>query len=134
MLPMLEDAGVRPIIACFYRRSEGVERSVLDRGTDVRFLDGRRLPGRVRALRRIIRDESVAVVHTTLFEANLAGRLAAAGTPATVLTSLVNTTYATSRLEDPNLNPALMAVLRRVDAWTSKTLTAHLHAITHAAK
>jgi glycosyltransferase involved in cell wall biosynthesis len=71
-------------------------------------------------------------VHTSIFEADVTGRLAAAGTGVPVLTSLVNTSYATVRRQDPDVAPWKLAATRSIDGWTARHLTTHFHAITHA--
>ena len=134
MLPGLVDAGIRPVVACLYRRAEGVEAEVVAAGFDVRFVERRRLLSRVAPLRRLIREDRPILVHSTIFDANLVGRLAAAGTGVPVLSSLVNVTYGPERLRDPNIRPSRLAAVRLIDGWTSRHLTAHFHAITEAVK
>ncbi|MEZ4617183.1 MAG: glycosyltransferase [Caldilineaceae bacterium] len=86
MLPYFREAGIVPVIACFYRRG-GVEEQVIAQGFSVRFLDQhQRFPARVRALRQLILAEQPDIVHTTIFEADLIGRLAAIGIRNKVLT------------------------------------------------
>lgn len=134
MLPSLRGRGINATVACLYHRQEGVERSVLKGDVDVRFLPGAHMPARVAQLREIIRSKRPHVVHTTLFEANVIGRLAAVGTPSSLLTSLVSTPYEPVRLRDPNISAPLLRSVRIVDGWTSRHLTTHFHAITHAVK
>ena len=133
MLPGLEQAGIHVVVACLYRREQGVEQNVLE-GHDVRFIDGRRLAGRVRAIRRLIAAERPQIVHTTILESHLAGRLAGFGSGTTVLSSLVNTPYVRVRLEDPRLSSTKLGLVRLADGWTARHLTHHFHAITHAVK
>lgn len=134
MVPVLRAAGVTPVVVCLDRRSEGVERQVRDAGFDVRFLRATGWIGRVRELRRLLRQERPDVVHTTIFESDVIGRLAAARTGCTVLSSLVNTSYDRSRLGDPNVSPVKLWTARQVDGWTARHLTHHLHAITDAVR
>jgi glycosyltransferase involved in cell wall biosynthesis len=133
LLPGLSAAGIEPVVACLRRREGGVERDVLAQGFDVRFLPSGR-PARVRALRGLIRDASPALVQTTLAEATLTGRFAAAGTGVPVLTSLVNQLYTPERMADPHVRPSAVRALRAVDVWSARHLTAHFHAITEAVK
>ncbi|MEZ4681884.1 MAG: glycosyltransferase family 4 protein [Caldilineaceae bacterium] len=135
MLPYFREAGIVPVIACFYRRAEGVEEQVIAQGFSVRFLDQhQRFPARVRALRQLILAEQPDIVHTTIFEADLIGRLAAIGIRSKVLTSLVNTSYDAIRLSDPNVKKHKLRFVQMIDGWTARHLTAHFHAITHAVK
>ncbi|MDP8957610.1 MAG: glycosyltransferase [Actinomycetota bacterium] len=134
MLPRLVDQGIDLTVACFYRREEGVEEILLSRGSDIRFLGSPHLAGRVRSLRRLLQETRPHLLHTTLFEADLAGRLAAIGTGVPVLTSLVNTTYDPARLADPRVKRLRLEVVRLLDRWTSRHLTTHFHAVSHAVK
>lgn len=134
LLPGLVEAGISPTVACLYRRDEGVERAVLARGFDVRFLRQRRTLSRAFAIRNLIRRERPDVVHTTIFEANVSGRLAAAGTGTIVVSSLVNTPWGAGRTLDPNVRRPKMMAARTIDAFTARHLTHHFHAITNAVK
>ena len=134
MLPGLRDAGVESVVVTLYARDEGVERQVVDGGFEVRRLAARGAAGRARELRRIVRAERPDLVHTTIFEASLAGRLAAARTGIPVLTSLVSILYSGGRAADPNLARWRLAAAGAADAWTGRRMTAHFHAISHAVK
>jgi glycosyltransferase involved in cell wall biosynthesis len=133
-LPFFAAAGIKLIIACQFKRREGVEEYVRSQSHDVRFLLQGNLPGRVRALRSLIRSERVNLVHTTIFESDLLGRLAAVGCGIPVLTSLVNTPYEPVRLTDPNVSRMRLWGARKIDGWTGRHLTSHFHAITQAVK
>ncbi len=135
MLPYLVQADITPVIACFNRyQQEGVETEVLRQGFDVRFLSGTGLISQVQALRRLIKTERPDIIHTALFKANLVGRLAAVGLPVVVMNSLVNTPYEPIRFQDPNIKASRLRTVQFIDAWTSRYLTAHFHAVSNAAK
>jgi glycosyltransferase involved in cell wall biosynthesis len=134
MLPYLVEAGIEPIVICLYHRSEGVEESVIARGFDVRFIRERRIPGRVRAVRRVLSRDAPDLLHTVHFESDLIGRLAAVGTSIPVMSSLVNTSYSDVRLRDPRVRPWKLRVVRTVDGWTGRHLTDHFHAISNPVK
>ena len=133
-LPLLRDAGIDSVVVTLYARAEGVESQVRAAGFEVRRLDTSRTPGRARRLRTLLRTERPDLVHSTIFESNLAARLAAAGTGIPVLTSLVNVLYSGARLRDPNVRAWKLAAARAVDAWTARRLTTHFHAITETVK
>jgi glycosyltransferase involved in cell wall biosynthesis len=133
-IPELRDRGVDVVVACLFRRTEGVQRSVIEQGTPIHFLDARHFIGRVIALRRLIRTERPDVVHTVIFEADLAGRLGSAGTGIPVMSSLVNTSYDPVRLEDPNISAIKLKAIKAIDGWTARHLTNHFHAITNTVK
>jgi glycosyltransferase involved in cell wall biosynthesis len=132
MLPRLVDDGIRPLIVVMNRRQEGVESQILER-YETYFLKSRRVPTKALELRRLIREYRPHLVHTTLFESNLVGRLATAGSSTPLLTSLVNTPYDKARRVDPNLHTVHLRVVRTIDRLTAP-LTTHFHAITRAVK
>ena len=133
LLGPIAQAGVRPTIALLTRR-EGVERQVIDAGFDVRFIRSQTRMGRIREIRALIRSERPDIVHTTLFNSDLAGRLAAVGLGIPLVTSLVNTSYDPVRLRDPNVRPMRLRLVRLVDGWTARHLTSHFHAVTRPVK
>jgi glycosyltransferase involved in cell wall biosynthesis len=134
LLPTYLANGIRPTIVCLRHRDEGVETTVRDAGCDIRFLPPGGPARRVRNLREMLRAEPIDLVHTTIYESDVVGRFAAAGTGVPVLTSLVNTSYDAVRLTDPNVSRAGLFATRMIDGWTARHLTTHFHAITHAVK
>lgn len=134
MLPGLLSAGLVPSVFYLHRRPEGVEADIGRLGIEVRLLEGRRLFSRVVTLRRHITRIRPDIVHTTIFESNLTGRLAAVGSGAAVLTSLVNTPFASIRRLDPHVTPWRLTAARLFERAIASHLTTHFHAITHAVK
>ncbi|MFN2390151.1 MAG: glycosyltransferase family 4 protein [Actinomycetota bacterium] len=85
---------------------------------------------RVQALRRLVRDIEPDLVHTTLFESDITGRLALLRSTVPLVCSLVNDSYSDAHQRTPGL-PALklhaaswldMVTARRVDHWHAITL------------
>ena len=134
MLPLLARRGIEPTVVCLERSSDGVEADVVAAGLDLRFLRGGALLRRPLELRRIISAERPDVVHTVIFESDLTGRIAALGTPAKVVTSLVNTSYDRARRADPRVPRAKLAAVRRIDSWTARLLTDRFHAVSESVK
>lgn len=134
LLPVLRAAGVTPAVVCLNRRAEGVERQVRDAGFDVRFLEATRWIGRIRELRQLLCRERPDIVHTTIFESDVIGRIAAARTGCAVVSSLVNTSYDRSRLVDPNVSTSKLWIARHIDSWTARHLTHHFHAVTETVR
>lgn len=130
LLPQLRELGVEATVVCFVHREEGDEQRVIGAGFDVRFVRARRFPGRVRAVRRIMRTVRPDLVHTAVFDADQVGRVAAVGTGIPVLGSLVNTPYVAARLVDPNVDRWKLEAVRLLDAATARTLGTHFHAVT----
>lgn len=131
MVPHLETHGIDVTISC--RRSLVGAQADVDLSR-VHFSQARTYAGWVRLLRRLIREQQPDIVHTTLFEADVAGRLAAIGTGIPVLTSLVNMSYEPSRLDDPNVTRWKLELVRWIEGFTARRQTAHFHAITTAVK
>jgi glycosyltransferase involved in cell wall biosynthesis len=134
LLPALIDSGVQPLVICLKHRNEGVERAVKQLACEVRFLTHQSPFARVHRLRQILSRERIDLVHTTLFEADILGRIAAAGTGVPVLTSFVNTGYDKARLGDPNIRHRRLMAVKAIDGWTARHLSTHFHAVTHAVK
>ncbi len=134
MLPSLRAAGIRPTVAFFHRHREHLEDVFRAQGTDLRFLSARHVIARVAALRRLIQSEQPDVIHTTLFEADVLGRIASIGQRSVVISSLVTTPYDPIRSQNPNINPAKLWVARWIDTLTARYLTTHFHAVSEAVK
>jgi glycosyltransferase involved in cell wall biosynthesis len=74
------------------------------------------------------------LVHTTLFEADVLGRIAGALARVPVVSSLVNVAYSDTQLQDPRLRPWKVRAAQVVDASTAR-LVARFHAISgHVAR
>lgn len=133
LLRPLRRRGIDVTMACLYERTEGVQRQVapsfevkvLRQGFWQWFRDARRL----------IRDVSPHVIHTTLFESDLLGRLSAIGTNIPVVTSIVNTSYSEAAARAGKNIPAWkLEAARLIDGFSARHLNAGFHAITNAAK
>lgn len=134
ILPHLAETGIEASIACLRPSADGVQEMVASAGFPLRPLDGTGLPSWIRSMRRLLKVEQPDIVHTALFESDIVGRLAAAGGRAIVVSSLVNTSYDTVRLADPNIRPFRLRMARAIDAWTARRLTAHFHAVSATVK
>jgi glycosyltransferase involved in cell wall biosynthesis len=133
-LPLFKKNGIKPIVVCFHERAEGMEQSVAKQGFDLRFIRTTSWLERMQELRKVISLEKPEILHSTLFESNVAGRLAALGKPTQVLNSLVNTPYVPIRRKEAGISPAKHEAVRLVDSWTARLCTDHFHAITHTVK
>lgn len=134
LLPHLVEQGITPVIACLDYREVGFEEDVRSAGYDVRLLDGSNRLGKIRSLRRLIQVEQPDLVYTSLFDADLAGRIAAVGLDVPVMSNLANTAYDPARLADPNVDGRRLRIVQLVDGWTSRHLTDHFHAVSRAVK
>lgn len=135
LIPVLKARDVRVSIATLFRRDVGVEEHFRLQGWALHNVDGGRLiPHRLIGLRSLVRAERPDIVHTSIFEADVLGRLGAIGSGTRVLTSLVNTSYDPVRLGDEHVRRHRLAAARLIDGWTARHLTHHFHAISHAVK
>jgi glycosyltransferase involved in cell wall biosynthesis len=78
---------------------------------------------------RLIRELQPAVVHTTLFEADLAGRRAAARLGVPCVSSLVNTAYGPIEVSADKLSRIKVLAAHATDAFTARKVT-RFHALT----
>jgi glycosyltransferase involved in cell wall biosynthesis len=134
ILPHLPERGVRPLVACFKSVDVGFEQEVRRAGTEVVILPGRSIPMLAWQLRKLVRRAQPSLLYTALFDAHVVGRLAAMGTGIPVLSNLTNVAYDPARYADPNVNARKLEVLRVIDGWTARHLTAHFHAVSGAVK
>ncbi len=133
LLSFLKRVHIECIVVCLHERREGVQTEVQHLGFNIRFLKSKGWFARIRALRKIIRMEKPDVIHTTLFESNILGRLAGWGR-APVMSSLVNTQYDPVRFQDPGIRSGLLRIVQKIDSWTGRHLTTHFHAVSATAK
>lgn len=108
----------------------GIEGELQRIGIDVHSLsgDGGRL-GSVRRTIGLIRELRPDLVHTTLFEADQAGRAAARWTRTPVVSSLVNVAYGPEHRRAPGIRAGRLELARQMDAFTCRWV-ARFHAIT----
>jgi glycosyltransferase involved in cell wall biosynthesis/peptidoglycan/xylan/chitin deacetylase (PgdA/CDA1 family) len=78
---------------------------------------------------RLVHRRRPDVVHTTLFEADIAGRLAGLFAGAPVVSSLVNLAYGPEQLRDRRLSPWKVTGARVLDAATGR-IPVRFHAVT----
>lgn len=129
MLPILRARGHHVSASTFYDAGFGDEERLRTEGFDVRPLRAHGFVGRVRELRRRIRAERPDLIHTALFAGDIVGRLAAWRTGTRVVSSLVNTTYDSSRASDPNLRRWKLLLVRLIDAVTARLFVDRFHAV-----
>lgn len=129
LLPVLAAEGVAGSVLVLDERRAALAEPLVAAGFIVERLAGRRLPGRVRALRRRLRAERPDLLHTSLFASDLVGRLAAGGTGVPVLSSVVQTSYDPERWRRLRLGRLKRRLVLAADGWTARHLAAHLHAV-----
>jgi glycosyltransferase involved in cell wall biosynthesis len=130
MVPHFVSSGVRLEVAYLVERP-GLHDELEQAGARVVPATGSssRLARSVRVT-RMVRRSRPDLIHTTLFEADVAGRIAGrlAGVP--VVSSIVNLAYGPKQLEDPRLKPWRIKGARLIDAATARRV-ARFHALSH---
>jgi glycosyltransferase involved in cell wall biosynthesis len=128
MAPSLINFGVGLHVAYLVERP-GVHEELRRAGATVTSVSSGTMPGRIGELRGIIRAERPDLVHTTLFEADVAGRAAAwlGGVP--VVSSLVNVAYGPEQRPDRGLSRVKLEGARLVDAVSARAAV-RFHALT----
>lgn len=124
-------AGVRLDVA-FLRERPGVGADLAEAGASLVSLAGR--PGRAswaRATSELLRSVRPDLVHTTLFEADLAGRLAGRRAGVPVVSTLANMAYGPEQMTNPDLRWWRVRSAQAVDALTARWVV-RFHAISAA--
>lgn len=134
LLPQLVAGGIRPVIACLASPDVGFEEEVRTAGYDVRLLEGSGRVGKTLALRKLIGAVRPSLLYTSLYDADITGRIAAIGTHVPVMSLLANTAYDPARLGDPNIRPWRLRLVKLLDGLTARHLTDHFHAVSQAVK
>jgi glycosyltransferase involved in cell wall biosynthesis len=129
MAPYLVEGGVRLDVAYLHDRP-GLHRELEASGARLHSLSGTggRL-GWITRARRLIAGLRPDLVHTTLFEADIAGRVGARLTGVPVVSSLVNEAYGGNQLSDPRLVPWKVRGAWFLDALTARSVR-RFHAVT----
>jgi glycosyltransferase involved in cell wall biosynthesis len=92
-------------------------------------VDGGGRIGRMRSVRALIEHRRPDLVHTTLFEADIAGRMAAAAARVPVVSSLVSEPYGREHAEDPRIVAWRLRGAQLIDGATAR-LVRRFHALT----
>jgi len=135
LIELIEPLSVRQVevkIAYLIERSEGVASEGL--ANVETFQVGPRLVPALPRLGRLLRRLEPDLLHTTIFEADLIGRLASIGSGVKVVTSLVNTSYSRAGASNPDVSNTKLALARMIDGFTARHINAGFHALTEAAK
>jgi glycosyltransferase involved in cell wall biosynthesis len=128
LAPAYRDRGVELAVAYLHERP-GVRADLETAGAEVGSLAGPGgLAGAVWRARRLLSARHPDLVHTTLFEADLVGRTAAALGGVPVVSSLVNAAYGPGQAAAPGLRRWKLGAARAADAVTARRVV-RFHAI-----
>ena len=130
LAPLYHDLGVELEVAYLHDRP-GLQHRFEAAGVRLTPLAGS--GGRTGWLRRaaaLVRDRRPDLVHTTLFEADIAGRLAAASVRVPVVSSLVNVGYGSEQRRDPGIRVWRLLGAQFADITTARVVR-RFHAVSH---
>ena len=126
------DRGVQLDVVTFTGR-DGLAAELEAAGATVLSVPGGSVPKVALELRGLVRSRRPDLVHTTLFDADLAGRIGGRLGGAPVVSSLVNVAYGPEQRANPALTPWKLEVARVADRSTAR-LVRRFHALsTHVA-
>lgn len=109
---------------------EGLQRELQTAGARVFSVGGGGRLNRIRGTRALIDSRRPDVVHTTLFEADVAGRVAARLVGVPSVTSLVSVPYGPAHRHQPGVHPWKVRGAQLVDAVTAR-LASRFHALSN---
>lgn len=130
LAPAFRERGVRLDVA-YLKERPGVQAELEAAGATLYCLAGR--GGRLGSIRRTIKlmDQlRPDLVHTTLFESDIAGRVGASRLGVPCVSSFVNETYGPEQFSDPNLRSWKLKGSQVLDSFTARSVT-RFHAITN---
>lgn len=127
--PRLSELGVNLQVA-YLKERPGLHAKLQNVGIEVIPLAGAGgFAGRFLRTVRLIRERRPDLVHTTLTEANLIGRVAATITGVPVVSSLVNVSYGPEQRAAPGASAVAVRVRHLLDLATARAVT-RFHAVT----
>jgi glycosyltransferase involved in cell wall biosynthesis len=127
LAPGYLERGVELEVAYLHDRP-GLQHELLDAGARLHLVPAPTRRRRVGALTELIRDRRPQLVHTTLFEADIAGRIAARRARIPVVSSLVNVAYGPEHRADPNVGRWRLRAAQAADVATARC-TVSMHAV-----
>jgi glycosyltransferase involved in cell wall biosynthesis len=129
LAPRYRDRGIDLDVAYLQDRP-GLQDVLTDAGAHLFSLAGPGgRPGWARRALQLVRRRQPDLVHTTLFEADIAGRIAASIAGIPVVSSLVNVEYGPEQISDPRLRTWKLRGAQLLDMLTARRVV-RFHAIT----
>ena len=122
MAPPLIAAGVDLHVAYLVERA-GLDADLRAAGAELHRVRGRRRFDQARSFRQLIRRIEPDLVHTTLTEADVIGRVAAGLERVPCVSSLVNVQYGPESLADPNVARWRLRGWQLADALSARTVS-----------
>jgi glycosyltransferase involved in cell wall biosynthesis len=128
LLPHLVERGLHVEVAVLHDRA-GLRTEVEASNTIVHDLSGPGgRPAWVRRIRALLSERPPDLVHTSLFEADVCGRVASRSAGVPVVSTLATESYGHDHLSSPHLSTAKIRACQALDATTARFAT-RLHAV-----
>lgn len=129
--PHLVTAGVDLEVAVLHDR-DGLRSELEEAGIPVRVVTASSRPGWVAGVAGLLRRRRPDLLHTTLFESDLAGRMAAAALRVPVVSSVVSTGYGPEHAAEAGIRAHRLQAARVADAVSARVVR-RFHAVSQAA-
>jgi glycosyltransferase involved in cell wall biosynthesis len=134
LVTALNRRGIATVIAYHGRDSQDAVAAFRGAGAELYALASRPRARRIWQLRRIIARERPQLVHVFHDRTSIVGTLAAWGTSARVLTSIIAIVREPRQPPSSTLESIRRVRWRLLEQWTARHLTDHFHAVSTAAK
>lgn len=128
MVPGLVRAGWDVEIATFDAHPDGLAERFEAAGARVRVLPVRGLLSRAKALQTLLDGRAYDIVHSALFQADIASRVACLGQPVAHVTTLANVSYGADQVRHFALAPLKLRAALQLDRITARWTT-RFHAV-----
>ena len=130
LAPRYRDRGIELDVAYLHDRP-GLQDVLVDGGARLSCLAGAggRAGWAIRAT-KLVRRRRPDLIHTTIFEADVAGRIASVAGRTPVVSSLVNVEYGPEQFDDPRIRSWRLKAAQFVDVVSARRVTL-FHAITN---
>lgn len=130
MAPRLVDLGVQLEVAVLVDRP-GLAAELKARGVPVHVVGGSWRGAQYSRLIRFLRSYRPDLLHTTLYESDILGRLAASPLRIPVVTTLANTPYGREHAEEAGVNRLALRAAQAADMATARVVR-RFHAVSQA--
>jgi glycosyltransferase involved in cell wall biosynthesis len=127
LVPHLADHGIEVTVALLYERV-GYDEELRSSGTSVVQLEPEGTAGRIRQIRSLLADSRADLLHTTLYESDILGRIAGTAARVPIVCTLANVRYGPEQYAEPGLVRWKLQAAQAVDVVTARAVR-RFHAV-----